>query len=398
VLIGANAPAGFHEDSFTVARSIDIVAIVVAGGMGSVFGAVIGTLWVVGLPTLFPNSQQLPLLTSGVGILVVLMYLPGGMVEIPYRLRDRWLRRLELPAAAPPPAPQSLRRWAADSSPPEPARETAPTARALRTTDIVVRFGARAVVDHVSIDVRLGEIVGLIGTNGAGKSTLMHAIGGYVKSAGSVELLGRDVTAWSPARRARSGLGRGFQHAGLFPDLTVRETVQVALERRHRSSYIGTLVGWPSSTSAEKRQRADAGDLLDLFGLGRYGDRLISEVSTGTRRITELAAVTGLGAQLLCLDEPTAGIAQRESEAFAPLLALMRDELALTLLVIDHDIPLVMSISDRVYCMEAGRVIASGRPNEVRDDPGVIASYLGTDPRAIARSDLRPVGAEATSD
>jgi ABC-type branched-subunit amino acid transport system ATPase component len=136
----------------------------------------------------------------------------------------------------------------------------------------------------------------------------------------------------------------------------------------------------------ERAKRADAADLIDFLGLGRYADTHISDLSTGTRRIVELAGLLALDARVLCLDEPTAGIAQRETEAFAPLIVEIRRELGASMLVIEHDMPLIMSISDRVYCLEAGRIIAEGHPSAVRDNPLVVASYLGTDERAIARS------------
>jgi ABC-type branched-subunit amino acid transport system ATPase component len=182
------------------------------------------------------------------------------------------------------------------------------------------------------------------------------------------------------------GLGRSFQSAALFPDLTVLETVQVALEARHRATVPATLLGLPRARRSERAKRAEAGELVAFFGLGRYADASIAELSTGTRRIVELACLVGLDSRVLCLDEPTAGVAQRETEAFAPLVLRIREELGASLLVIEHDMPFIMDISDRVYCLEAGRIIAEGAPQEVRHDPGVVASYLGTDERAIARS------------
>ena len=130
-----------------------------------------------------------------------------------------------------------------------------------------------------------------------------------------------------------------------------------------------------------------ASELIDFLGLGRYADIFVAELSTGTRRIVELAGLLALDAQVLCLDEPTAGLAQRETEAFGPLLKQIQLELNATMIVIEHDMPMIMALSDRVYCLEAGQVIAEGTPTEVRNDPRVIASYLGTDDRAIDRSD-----------
>jgi ABC-type branched-subunit amino acid transport system ATPase component len=242
-------------------------------------------------------------------------------------------------------------------------------------------------VDRVAIVAHPGEVVGLIGTNGAGKSTLMNAIGGFAPAEGVVEMLGTDVSGHSASARARVGLGRTFQAARLFPELTVRETVQVALEARGRTGLLSTALFLPSSSRAERAMASDASDLIDFLGLGRYADGFVAELSTGTRRIVELAGLLALDAQILCLDEPTAGVAQRETEAFGPLLKQIQQELHATMIVIEHDMPMIMALSDRVYCLEAGQVIAEGSPDEVRNNPLVVASYLGTDTRAIDRSD-----------
>jgi ABC-type branched-subunit amino acid transport system ATPase component len=182
------------------------------------------------------------------------------------------------------------------------------------------------------------------------------------------------------------GLGRGFQSARLYPDLTVRETLMVALEARQRSLLIPSLTALPPSIPHERRKRSDASDIIDFLGLSRYGDQFIANLSTGTRRIVELGCLLAVDAKVLLLDEPTGGVAQKETEAFGPLIRRIQRELGAAMLVIEHDMPLIMSISDRVYCLEAGSVIAEGRPDEVRNNPLVIASYLGTDERAIERS------------
>ena len=143
----------------------------------------------------------------------------------------------------------------------------------------------------------------------------------------------------------------------------------------------------PSATRSERAKRSDAEDLIGFLGLGRYADAFVADLSTGTRRIVELTGLLALDARILCLDEPTAGIAQRETEAFGPLLKQIQQELGATMVVIEHDMPMIMALSDRVYCLEAGQVIAEGLPDDVRNNPTVVASYLGTDQRAIDRSD-----------
>jgi ABC-type branched-subunit amino acid transport system ATPase component len=245
----------------------------------------------------------------------------------------------------------------------------------IRVEQLEISYGPRVVVDGVDLRVGAGEIVGLIGANGAGKSTLMNGIGGFVRSRGGIEILGRNVGRLSAAKRARLGLGRSFQGAELFQDLTVRETVGLAV---------------PGVKPWQRINRSEADEVIAFLGLGSFVDRFINELSTGTRRIVELACLVASGATVLCLDEPTAGIAQRETEAFGPLIVRIRDELAASVLIIEHDMPVIMGMSDRVYCMEAGRMICEGAPETVRRDPLVIASYLGTDERAIQRSGAVP--------
>jgi len=162
------------------------------------------------------------------------------------------------------------------------------------------------------------------------------------------------------------------------------------MEARGRTGLLATALFSPRAVARERSKRAEAAELVDFLGLGRYASKPIVELSTGTRRIVELAGLLALDARLLCLDEPTAGVAQRESEAMAPLLVQVRRQLGASMLIIEHDMPLIMSMSDRVYCLELGRVIAEGAPATVRNDPAVIASYLGTDERSIARSGATP--------
>jgi ABC-type branched-subunit amino acid transport system ATPase component/ABC-type branched-subunit amino acid transport system permease subunit len=441
----------FTPDRFTAVESLSVVAVSVVGGLASIAGTVLGSLFIIGLPAFFPDSPEVTLLTSGVGVLVLLLYFPGGLVQVLYNLRDLAFAAMEkrlgpeigaadaptsvpatevaavsavegpgaaaveTPVAArvgdpgaaavetPVATPPEARAGVAATAPTEkapgrsgrrstPALPTRPPidadlADALVVDKVSVSFGLAKVVRGVELTVGRGEVVGLIGANGAGKSTLMNAVGGFVPSSGSITLLGHDVGRLPAHRRARLGLGRTFQDAALFGDLTVRETVAVAVETRARAGFLTVAVGLPKASRVERSKQAHADEILDFVGLGPYAQRFVSELSTGMRRIVELACLVASDARMLCLDEPTAGIAQREAEAFGPLLLDIRTELDASMLVIEHDMPLVMAMSDRIYCLEAGAVIASGLPDEVRNNPLVIASYLGTDDRAIDRSD-----------
>ena len=395
------------DSLFRAGESIVVVATAIIGGLGSVAGPILGALWVRGIPQIIPEELDdlVRLVTSSIGLLVLLMYFPGGLLQIIYSIRDKLLERAdrrmaERGAAAggepspageqpevqqvPPAAarPDRLRSPVTSSA----AGAAAGPGPALQTQDVSVHFGGNTAVDRVSVHIDHGELVGLIGTNGAGKSTLLNAISGFVPAEGRVFVLGADVTAQrSPARHAR-GLGRGFQGARIYPGLTVRESLMVALEARSHSRLVASMTALPPSPGHERTKRAEADEIIDYMGLTRYADHFVATLSTGTRRIVELSSLLAVNARVLLLDEPTGGVAQREAEAFGPLIKQVQAELGASVIVIEHDMPLVMGISDRVYCLEAGAVIAEGPPDQVRQDPLVIASYLGTSDQAIGRS------------
>jgi ABC-type branched-subunit amino acid transport system permease subunit/ABC-type branched-subunit amino acid transport system ATPase component len=375
--------------AFTPEDSLLVVATAVIGGLGSIAGPILGALWVRGLPVVFSNTAQVRLFTSSIGLLILLMYFPGGLMQIAYKLRDAVLTWADARLAdrkVPEPVPAIAKAVPRGAARHVTVADGAPW---LSVRDVSVRFGGNHAVDHASIHVRAGELVGLIGTNGAGKSTLMNAIGGFVRCSGTVELFGQDVTRMAAYRRHRAGLGRGFQAARLYPALTVRETIMVALEARERSWLVPSMTGVPPSPADERRKRNEASELIEFLGLGRYADEFVANLSTGTRRIAELGTLLAVDARVLLLDEPTGGVAQREAEAFGPLIVRIQRELGAAMVVIEHDMPLIMSISDRVYCLEAGTVIAEGPPAAIRDDARVIASYLGTSEQAIQRSGER---------
>ncbi len=252
---------------------------------------------------------------------------------------------------------------------------------------VTVQFGGLRALESVSITVGPSETVGLIGGNGAGKTTFMDCVSGYVQPAeGRIRAFGQDLVGVAPAMRPYLGVGRSYQDARLFPGLSVTETLLVAHERHRPSGLLGSLLGSAGTARSERAKRAAVDELIETMGLVPYREKLIGELSTGTRRVVDLATIVAQRPGLLLLDEPTSGLAQRETEAFGPLLHRLRERIGCSVLLIEHDIVLVSSVSNRVYALESGRVIAEGRPDDVRNDPTVIASYLGTDEAAIRRS------------
>ncbi|MEX2393562.1 MAG: ATP-binding cassette domain-containing protein [Actinomycetota bacterium] len=258
----------------------------------------------------------------------------------------------------------------------------------LQVRNVGVAFGGIVAVDDVSFDIERGSIVGLIGPNGAGKTTLFDAICGFVPlQTGRVALAGKEITNLAPAERSRVGLGRSFQDAKLFASLTVAETLACALERRVKmQDAVSTVLGLPWVWSAERIVTRHVEQLIDLLGLGAFRDKFISELSTGSRRIVDLGCVLAHQPTVLLLDEPSSGIAQRETEALGPLLRRVQEATECTMLLVEHDMPLVTSVSDELIALETGRVIARGTPREVTNHPAVVEAYLGTDERIVARS------------
>jgi ABC-type branched-subunit amino acid transport system ATPase component len=219
----------------------------------------------------------------------------------------------------------------------------------------------------------------------------MNVISGVLRpDKGSVRISGREVSDLPPDFRAAFGMARTFQDARLFGGLTVTETIQAAMAYHRKVGIVSAMVSAPWARVTESRSRLAAEEIVDRFGLSAWADTLVSELSTGTRRICDLAAQVAVAPRLVLLDEPTAGVAQRDAEAFGPLLRRIREELDCSILIVEHDMPLLMGLCDRVYAMEAGRVIADGTPEEIRHDPAVVASYLGTRHAAVGRSGRRP--------
>lgn len=385
-VLWANGWQSISPGHFPPSVSLAVLAIPVVGGVGSVGGAVAAAVFLY-FPTFFWSTYLGDLLGdaaeagfflffSGFNVLVVLLVWPSGIAGAAQRLWELFLVRLDGEVVM--------------------LGETPVDPPAMEASDVEVAFGGVRALQGASIEVGAGEIVGLIGPNGAGKSTLINVMSGALRpDKGTVLLRGDDVTRCTPEMRAALGIGRSFQAAHLFPGLTVRETVRAMLGARARIGFVATAIRAPWARRAEREISEEASALVDRMGLSPWADTLTADLSTGTRRICDLAAQVASKATVLLLDEPSAGVAQRETEAFGPLLRRIRDELDCSIVIVEHDMPLLMGLCDRVYAMVQGKVIAVGTPEEIRNHPAVIASYLGTDDTAIARSGRRPTRREA---
>jgi branched-chain amino acid transport system ATP-binding protein len=240
----------------------------------------------------------------------------------------------------------------------------------VHTEKLRKEFGGLVAVDNVDFDVPLHSIVSLIGPNGAGKTTFIDAISGFVPCRGSAELDGRDISKLKPHRRARLGLARTWQSIELFDDLTVAENLTVAAYRPSVVTTVKEIV----SKAVEGTGATDA--VLELLGLEAIRDAMPAELTQGQRKLVGIARALATEPRVICLDEPAAGLDTQESTELAGRLRQVVDA-GTAMLLVDHDMGLVLGISDHVVVLEFGKVIASGPPDVVRRDPQVIAAYLG---------------------
>jgi ABC-type branched-subunit amino acid transport system ATPase component/ABC-type branched-subunit amino acid transport system permease subunit len=261
----------------------------------------------------------------------------------------------------------------------------------LETIEVSKSFAGVRAVSDVSIALHEGEVLGVIGPNGAGKTTLFDLISGFlIPDDGRILFSDEDITRLRPDLRSLRGLARSFQDARLFGALTVHEAIAVALDRELTvQDPVAAALNLGDIAEAEDRIGDRADQLIELMGLDAFRDKFVSELSTGSRRIVDLACQVGMEPRVILFDEPSSGIAQREAEALGPVLLRIRQETGASLLVIEHDMPLITNVADRIVALDLGQVIIDGDADTVLNHPHVVASYLGSSREVIERSGAR---------
>jgi branched-chain amino acid transport system permease protein len=379
----AHLQRSVNPSPFGIKFGIEYLFMAVLGGVGSVWGAFTGAALVkltedqlqVLLPRLIGSAGSYETIVFGVVLVAVLKFAPEGLWPLIERVLPQrlWARRGALAEAGQAGSAVDAETQAALPARDKPVRgELLLQAKALRKT-----FGGLQAVNDISFDVRAGQIVGLIGPNGAGKSTTFNLLSGVLPlTSGEVWLRGGRIDGLPAREVARRGLSRTFQHVKLVPDMTVLENVALGTYLRTRS---GTLAAMLRLDRAEEhRALREAGAQLRRIGLAGQAHELAGNLALGPQRLVEIARALASDPSLLLLDEPAAGLRHQEKQALAAVLRQLKDE-GLSMLLVEHDMAFVMSLTDRIVVMEFGTRLIEGTPAEVQASPAVRAAYLGVE-------------------
>ncbi|MFI7130879.1 ATP-binding cassette domain-containing protein [Nonomuraea sp. NPDC050153] len=349
-------------ESFNIANMFLLLAMVIIGGRSSILGCVVGAVALSLVREALLDASAYAQLGYGLVVVLVVVFAPKGLAGLPRQLLRR--RRDGSRAQLGPFRPYEAAPTASDGD-------------VLEVQDVTKRFKGLVALDGVSLTVPAGQIRGVVGPNGSGKTTLFNVVSGfYTPTQGSVRLLGRDVTGAAPYRLSHRGVARTFQNLRLFEDLSVRENLLIGLDRTP-TTWIWRYPSLPWKVLGYERElRERAGELIERFGLAEVADAEPRSLPYGIQRRIELARAMAMRPSLLLLDEPAAGMNGEEVRRLGEIVRSIRDS-GVTVVIIEHNMGLVMSLCEQVTVLSGGRVIADGPPAEVAVHPDVVAAYLG---------------------
>ena len=373
------APSGF-----TFMESTLLFCIVLLGGLGSIPGTVLGAAAIVIFPEIFRDAAQYRMLLFGAALAAMMIFKPAGLLPrrrsglglagLGIKLSARLMERLESGEK-----PADLKRLSRghDTAVRAASGSSDAPEELLRVENLTLRFGGLSALENVSLVVKAGSITALIGPNGAGKTSLFNVISGiYKPTAGKVAFAGRDITGRKTHAIVRAGIARTFQNIRLFPSLSCLENVMCGPHVHASMGIWPAILRLPAQRREEERILEIAAWRLRQVGLWESRDELAKNLPYGKQRLLEIARALATDPQLLVLDEPSSGLNDRESAELMDLLRAIRAE-GVTLLLIEHDMNVVMGISDEVVVLAEGELIASGSPATIYDHPAVVEAYLG---------------------
>lgn len=361
-----------NPDTFRFDDSVRFLLMVILGGSGTVFGPVLGATVLTFIPEYLQAFGSWQRFAYGALLALVMFGMPLGIVGTVNAWAARFSKKVS----------RGSRPWPCLDNDAQNLLGVGAVAGAtcLETVNLTMAFGGLVANQNVSASLKAGQVHAVIGPNGAGKSTFINCVSGfYIPTGGTIRFLGENVTAKVSHQLARMGLARTFQNTELFGDMTVLENVLVGANARYRSGLVATLLRLPSFFRDENKYTEEARQLLAYVGLDEYADEKARNLPFGHQRRLEIARALAMSPKLLLLDEPAAGLTHGEIEDLIKLIRNLASH-RLTILLVEHHVDMIMTVSDHVTVLDYGKVIASGSVAEVRNEPAVIEAYFGATP------------------